>query len=62
MISSKYLYLINLFIRIDINISLLRGSKGKILKIKNVLNIPEVFEYTYLGIIIDQSLKFNNEC
>ena len=32
---------------------------GKIKGIKNIANIPEVIEYKYLGLIINQSLNFN---
>ena len=36
--------------------------KGKLKEFKNDLNIPEVFDYLYLGINIDQSLRFSKEC
>ena len=38
------------------------GRKGKIRCLKNKMNIPEVEDYNYLGVCIDQSLKFRKEC
>ena len=35
-------------------------KKGKTFSITNELNIPEVSEYKYLGIVINQSLKPTN--
>ena len=32
--------------------------EGKVKEINNILRIPEVKEYKYLGILINQSLKF----
>ena len=38
------------------------GWKGKIIDLMNKMNIPEVEDYNYLGVCIDQSLKFRKEC
>jgi hypothetical protein len=35
------------------------GRKGKVGKIENPMNIPEVKSYTYLGVKIDQSLRLD---
>ena len=38
------------------------NHNGKLKEFKNDLNIPEVFDYLYLEINIDQSLRFSSEC